>query len=141
MSATSSNNGNAGGNSPQPPRSPSDHKLSGRTCAEASSSYEGDSEEESKEVLTELHRHQQKVLSKDITYSSSSGMEFDSTLSHPPHSQHVRQVHVIKPVSNSRHHRGCSWSDSDKVALLVDGKRFIISPSLLIKHPNTMLGR
>ena len=29
----------------------------------------------------------------------------------------------------------------DKVTLLVDGKRFIVSPALFTKYPNTMLGR
>ncbi len=115
----------------------SDHQPNGRTSVQV---YEGDSEAQIKEELTEFH----KVLSNDRCHNSPSGMDFDSSIGQPPYSQHIRQVHVIKPASNSphtRHHRGCNWTDSDKVALLVDGKRFIISPSLLIKHPNTMLGR
>ena len=29
----------------------------------------------------------------------------------------------------------------DKITLLVDGKRFVVSPNLFTKYPNTMLGR
>lgn len=42
--------------------------------------------------------------------------------------------------SHHQHH-GFGWGEKDKVTLLVDGKRFIINPNLLTKHPNTMLGR
>ena len=60
------------------------------------------------------------------------------------HSHNSRQLQNTKTSINSSHltHRHRSnWGDSDKVALLVDGKRFIINPNLLMKHPNTMLGR
>ena len=30
---------------------------------------------------------------------------------------------------------------SEKVTLLVDGKRFVVNPSVFTKQPNTMLGR
>lgn len=79
------------------------------------------------------------------------GEEDSTSFSHPvvdslsgAHSQqqHARQPHVSKsPHTTNRHHRGYIWGDGEKVTLLVDNKRFIISPNLLTKHPNTMLGR
>ena len=46
----------------------------------------------------------------------------------------------------SHGHTGANGSEAevtipDKVTLLVDGKRFVVSPSLFTKYPNTMLGR
>lgn len=83
--------------------------------------YEGDSEE----------GDDYRLLSSEKVNST-----MDS-FSHLPHSQHIRQVHSTK----SNRHRGCIWGENEKVTLVVDSKRFIISPNLLIKHPNTMLGR
>ncbi len=59
------------------------------------------------------------------------------------HTHHIssRQLYNTKSNHVLNRHRGSSWGENDKVTLLVDGKRFIISPTLLIKHPNTMLGR
>lgn len=112
-------------------RTPPDHQLNstGRSNVtsstqtdQSSQSYGGDSEEDSRE-----RRHEKSCSSMD----------------HVPQQQHIR--HVIKPlVMNShhnRHYRGCVWGESEKVTLLVDDKRFMINPNLLIKHPNTMLGR
>ena len=119
-------------------KSAQSHQISNRTCIQANSiSYEGDSEEG---TMEEFHR-QKKIPSMERSYCSSSSVDFDSTVGHLPHSQHIRHVKSTSNSPHTRHHRGCNWSDSDKVALLVDGKRFIISPCLLIKHPNTMLGR
>ena len=47
----------------------------------------------------------------------------------------------VKPSSYSNRRRISLWGESEKVVLLVDGKRFMISPHLLMSHPNTMLGR
>lgn len=46
--------------------------------------------------------------------------------------------HYHKP---HHQHHGFGWGDKEKVILSVDGKRFSINPNLLVKHPNTMLGR
>ena len=56
------------------------------------------------------------------------------------------QSHCERSASHAYHrphhqHHGFGWGEKDKVILLVDGKRFIINPNLLVKHPNTMLGR
>ena len=55
-----------------------------------------------------------------------------SVVSSVSHTYHNRSHH---------HHHGLGWGEKDKVILLVDGKRFSINPNLLVKHPNTMLGR
>ena len=59
------------------------------------------------------------------------------------------QSHSERSINSASHtyhrshhqHHGFGWGEKDKVTLLVDGKRFIINPNLLTKHPNTMLGR
>ena len=49
---------------------------------------------------------------------------------------------VTHTYNRSHHqHHSFGWGEKEKVTLLVDGKRFIINPNLLVKHPNTMLGR
>ena len=58
-------------------------------------------------------------------------------------SQSERSVSSVSHTYHRSHHQhhGFGWGEKEKVALLVDGKRFIINPNLLVKHPNTMLGR
>jgi hypothetical protein len=121
----------------RPARTPLDHQIStaGRCNVSLARTdpnptcYEGDSEEGNTggdcgpaEESNKLHVH----LSVDST---------PCVLHSHPHSKQSR-LHTT-----GRYHRGCIWGDGEKVTLLVDGKRFIISPTLLIKHPNTMLGR
>lgn len=123
-----------------PIRSPPDHQLSSSNShIQKSLSYEGDSEEE---TVDEIPRHERFLTSESKGCSPLSRPQSDCFLAHGhlPHSQHTRVMKSLTSNNSVRHHR-YSWSDSDKVTLLVDGKRFIINPNLLIKHPNTMLGR
>ena len=114
-------------------RTPHDHQIStgrgsaSRAGADLSPNYEGDCEEACGEKEN----------------STSLGHLAMDSLSCVAHSQqHTRQPHISKsPHTMNRHYRGCIWGDGEKVTLLVDSKRFIISPILLTKHPNTMLGR
>lgn len=133
--------------SPSPVRTPPDHQLTtGSSTIHSSSfqslsSYDGDSEDRG--GVAGPYRHE-KASPKEKAHSSNY-LDPDSSSAghgHPPHSQQTRQLYVLKtPNNSSRCHRSYSWGDTDKVTLLVDGKRFTISPNLLIKHPNTMLGR
>ncbi len=63
--------------------------------------------------------------------------------------RHSDSMETSIPVRPKRHHQTAVqhrggvhvWGDRDKVVLLVDEKRFSICPNLLIRQPNTMLGR
>lgn len=76
-----------------------------------------------------------------------SGEERTRSISNIPGAAWETQGHGEKSVTHTYHHKphhqhhGFGWGEKDKVTLLVDGKRFIINPNLLVKHPNTMLGR
>ena len=74
--------------------------------------------------------------SRSLSNIPSTGWEMQShserSMSSVSHTCHHRAHH---------HHHGFGWGEKDKVTLLVDGKRFIINPNMLTKHPNTMLGR
>lgn len=104
------------------------HSCNEAKCIPNLSNYEADSEDGNIEIDRDVHKREQFFHPHRLLHS-------DNT---PIHSQHHR-FHGLKSTSCTSHrHRSI---DNDKVTLLVDGKRFIISPNLLTKHPNTMLGR
>ena len=53
----------------------------------------------------------------------------------------ISSSHSYHRPHQHHHQHGFGWGERDKIILLVDGKRFTVNPNLLVKHPNTMLGR
>ena len=80
--------------------------------------------------------------SLERTSSNSSTSSGYSTSNHQSHHHHSRPGVSLHHGHSIHHQHGPpTWGEKEKVALLVDGKRFSVSPHLLTKQPNTMLGR
>lgn len=82
-------------------------------------------------------------LSQDRDPSVRSPLPTDHISDHH-HQRMSGEVHHDRPKHTRHHHHrhsAVTWGDKDKVVFLVDGKRFTFPPALLIKQPNTMLGR
>lgn len=48
---------------------------------------------------------------------------------------------VKKTLAMGQPHDASSTRLGERITLLVDGKRFVVDPSLFREHPNTMLAR
>lgn len=121
-------------------RTPSDRQLTtvGRCnvsysrADQSPTCYEGDSEDGIKGQGGDYEQ------SENSTSLSHPAVDSASSILQQP----TRQLHMSMNLPHTnRQLRGCNWGDGEKVTLLVDSKRFTISPNLLAKYPNTMLGR
>lgn len=101
-------------------------------------------------VLIETIAKSQVGVSTSCGHGSEERLTNSRSLSNPPSTGWEMQSHSERSMSSVSHsyyhrahhqHHGFGWGEKDKVTLLVDGKRFIINPNMLTKHPNTMLGR
>ena len=134
------------------PRIPDHGQVSptnNRSSSTASVPHEADTFPEGgrADTTSEVLRHDTFTSNYASVNHSDSSHGSNSTSSSPVgHCHHSRQLHTTKSCTGNihvtnRHRGGLNWNDGDKITLLVDGKRFMINPSLIIKHPNTMLGR